>query len=449
MKEVKIDNGKMQATVQAGCHLGRDPSDPTENSNLQNSLLYQLDQAGLAVPDLGGIIHQTIGGFISTGSSGGSLRDSFSEQLVALKLIDGNGKTHLLSRENGSDRFFAAGVSMGLLGIITEATFNLAKKYDIIGEETTSTVRDCAIDLFGPGHAEKPGLQEYLNQTPYTRLMWWPQKRVERMVVWKARQMQAADYNQETGSPEDFKPKPYQQFPIFFGTDIPAQAAGGLFYTVVGNWHQAMRMIKIPWLARIILILIEWSYPKYILPTVIKAFIPLDSEKQPKGPQKFWDTWWRGLPMDNRADDKLMPTRFTEIWVPISQTQAVMQKMRDHYAKTGFAATGSYCCELYAAKRSDFWLSPSYQEDMFRVDIFWFGYNAGDPVTDYYPQFWNLLMEDFKCRFHWGKSMPAAPQYLEKQYPKWKDFMALRAEMDPNQVFVTDYWSKHLGIAPQ
>jgi hypothetical protein len=126
-----------------------------------------------------------------------------------------------------------------------------------------------------------------------------------------------------------------------------------------------------------------------------------------------------------------------------------MQKMRDHYRKKVFAATGSYCCELYTAKRSDFWLSPSYQEDVFRVDIFWFGYNAGDPVKDYYPQFWNLLMKEFKCRFHWGKSMPAAVPYLEKQYPKWKDFMALRAEMDPQQTFVTDYWRKHLGIAPK
>jgi len=323
------------------------------------------------------------------------------------------------------------------------------EKYDVIGEETTSTVKDCPIDLFGPGNVQKPGLQEYLSQTPYTRLMWWPQKHVERMVVWKARQMQAPDYNQATGVAGDLKPKPYSEFPIFFGTNIPAQAAGGLFYTVVGNWDQAMRTMKIPWPARIILKLIDWSYPKYILPPVVKAYVPLDSEKQPKGPLEFWDTWWRCLPMDNGADDKLMPTTFTEVWIPISQTRAVMQKMRDHYKKKGFDATGSYCCELYAAKRSDFWLSPSYQQDMFRVDIFWFGYNSDDPVTAYYPQFWNLLMKNFDCRFHWGKSMPAAPEYLEKQYPKWKDFMKLRAEMDPHQIFVTDYWRKHLGIAPQ
>jgi len=112
IKEVKIDKQKKQVTVQAGCHLGRDPSDPAQNSNLQNSLLYQIDRAGLAFPDLGGIIHQTIGGFLSTGSSGGSLNDSFSEQLVALKLIDGNGEIHEVSREKDSGRFFAAGVSI-------------------------------------------------------------------------------------------------------------------------------------------------------------------------------------------------------------------------------------------------------------------------------------------------------------------------------------------------
>jgi hypothetical protein len=202
MNKVEIDKRKMQVTVQAGCHLGRDPYDPAGVSNLENSLLHQLDQKGLAVPDLGGIIHQAVGGFVSTGSSGGSLHDSFGEAIIALTLIDGTGKKHQVTRAGKEDLFFAAGVSMGLLGIITEVTFRLVKKFDIKGEQTTTTVAGCEVDLFGPGGNGKPSLQEFLIKTPYTRLMWWPQNGVERMVIWKAHQMQDAEYDASTGTRE-------------------------------------------------------------------------------------------------------------------------------------------------------------------------------------------------------------------------------------------------------
>jgi D-arabinono-1,4-lactone oxidase len=463
--KVKIDAKKMTVIVKAGCHLGQDPYDPAGVSSRQNSLLYQLDQAGFAVPDLGGIIHQAVGGFISTGSSGGSLHGSFGESIIGLKLVDGTGKIHTLTRESGDDNFFAAGVSMGLLGIITEVTFKLVEKFNIIGEQTTTTVADCTIDLFGNGSAGKPSLKDFLYQTRYTRLMWWPQKKVERMVVWKAKVMEKADYNAQTGTPENFKPKPYWEFPVFpFGgtPNIPsegpseklAEGAGGLFYSIAGNWHQAIKSLQLSFLAKVAMKIVGWLYPKHILPAVLNAFNPLDTDpdpitKQPSGPQKFWDYWWSSLPMDNRVDDKLVPTDFTEIWIPISRTAEVMRTMRDYYKKKGLDATGSYSCELYAAKKSDFWMSPSYNEDMFRVDIFWFGYNAGDPAQVYYPQFWKLLVPEFPCRFHWGKYMPVDPNYQRRQYPKWDAFMALREQMDPNQIFVTQYWRERLGIKPK
>jgi len=470
--KVRIDAAKKEVRVKAGCHLGFDPYDPAGVSSWQNSLLYQLDQAGLGVADLGGIIHQAVGGFVATGSSGGSLQDSFGEAIIGLKLIDGTGKRHELTRASGDDKFFAAGVAMGLLGIITEVTFSLVQTFNITGEQSTTDIDKTPIDLFGNGANNKPSLEKFLYQKdfPYIRLMWWPQQKVERFVVWKAKRMEAGDYNAATGTPQNFKPQPYWEFPRFgkfnFKTgrfrqsDIPsegpaelmAEGAGGLFYSIVGNWHQAVALLKPGFLVKCALKFVDWLYPKNILPAVLNAFNPRDTDPdpvsgKPSGPQKFWDYYWSSLPMDNRVDDKLVPTDFTEIWIPISRTAEVMSTLRDYYRKAGYKATGSFSCELYAAKKSDFWLSPSHGEDMFRVDIFWFGYNAGDPQKVYYPQFWNLLMPKFSCRFHWGKYMPVDPSYLRQQYPKWDAFMALREEMDPQQIFVTTYWRERLGIA--
>ena len=447
MREVKIDKDKMTVKVQAGCHLGRDPYDPSGTSNLINSLFYQLDAEGLAVPDMGGIIHQTVGGFISTGSAGGSIMHAFSDQIAEIKIVDGTGILHTLNKDSG-DLFYAAGVSLGLLGIITEVTFKLVKKFDIIGEETTTTVDGCKIDLFGNGNGTKKSLKDFLIEKEYTRLMWWPQNGLERMVVWEATTMKESDYNKHTGTINDFHPKPYLEFQLMWGTEYPQEAAGGLFYSVVGNWKTIENLKSIPFFVKILLKIIGWFYPKHIMPEILKQFVPLDPEKNPKGAQKFWDVWYRGLPMDNRVNDILVPVEFTEIWIPIENAAQVMKKMRDYYTTAGYKATGSFSCEIYAAKKSDFWLSPSYNRDVIRVDIFWFKYNEGDPAKVYYPQFWDLLMndKDISCRFHWGKYMPVNPDYLKQQYPKLNDFLSIREKLDPDKIFVTDYWQKRLGI---
>jgi hypothetical protein len=74
-----------------------------------------------------------------------------------------------------------------------------------------------------------------------------------------------------------------------------------------------------------------------IIPVLFKPFVPLDAQKTPPGPQQFQDYGYAGLPMDNGVDDVLMPTYFTEIWIPVSKTQAVMTALRDHFAKGGKA----------------------------------------------------------------------------------------------------------------
>jgi FAD/FMN-containing dehydrogenase len=181
LSAVTFDDANKRVTVEAGCHLGKDPFDPAGTSTWHNSLFYQIDQRGWAVPDTGGIIHQTVGGFISTGSSGGSLKYSFDDSIIGIRIIDGNGQTHDLTREDSPELFYAAGVSMGLLGIITRVTIQCVDQFNIRGQQATTTYDDCAIDLFGPGGAGKPSLQSFLTDTDYSRLMWWPQRRFDRL----------------------------------------------------------------------------------------------------------------------------------------------------------------------------------------------------------------------------------------------------------------------------
>lgn len=445
MNAVHIDVGKKQVTAQAGAHLGRDPWDPTKISTLENSLLYQLDQVGLAIPDLGGIIHQTVGGFLSTGSAGGSTQFAFEEGLISIDIIhagpNGAQKTTFKrpSSNNPDDPFFGVGIAtMGLFGVVVSATFQCVPKFNIKGKETISTVENCAIDLFGAGSGSKPSLEAFFQQTQYTRLVWWPQENVKKMVVWQAEQIPSGP---------DFKPKPYQEVPYIFNSPIPATVAADLLFSAIGQWPQWLKdMLGDTEECKTIIQMVDSGFYPLILPAMLDIFVPVD--KPDKGPQQFQDVWWHGLPMDNQMSDRLFPVWFTELWIPLDKTQAVMNELLAFY-NASTQNTLAFCCEIYAGKHSQFWLSPAYQTDVIRIDVFWFANNQGNP-TDYYQKFWDLLAK-YNFRPHWGKYLPAGDSaqgapYLKSLYPKWDAWMRLRDQMDPNQIFVNDYWRAHLGI---
>ena len=296
--KVQINVEQKLVTVEAGCHLGYDPNDPTQLSTLQNSLFFQLDQAGLAVPDMGGITHQTVGGFLSTGSSGGSTQYGFGECLRSITFIpadsDSPQPVTLQYSDDADNPFFAAGIAMGLFGIIVSATFSLVERFNITGSEVTSTIADSEVDLFGSGGL-KPSLQQFLETTSYSRIMWWPQPRGNRLVVWKARQLKAN---------EPFLRNPYQEF----GND-PAdilQILAGILYKIIGRWPEALSIFNLPsndynfiknW--------VESNFYSGILPLILDKF-------QSFGTKQFQDFWYTGLPMDNEVSDRYFPVVFTE-----------------------------------------------------------------------------------------------------------------------------------------
>jgi D-arabinono-1,4-lactone oxidase len=459
-----FNDAQKQVTVQAGCNLSYDPYDPTQRSRYDNSLLVNLQRRGWALPDLGGIAHQTVGGFLSTGSSGGSLMYSLDDAIKEIRIINGKGDILVCSETQNTDWFYAAGVSMGLLGIISTVTFQCLDSFNIYGDEAiyhiASDTYNAPIDFFGE-RKNLPSLEKFLYEAPYSRLLWWPQKGVEKMVVWQAKRMTDADYNNPNACPwkkEGFEPKPYQEFPWLIGlmdSPVLAESLGGLFYTLIGRYPAWLVAVENPSLRGIIEFAFDKLFKPLILPFVINLFVTADSDKDgsAKGkPQRFWDTWWRGLPMDNQVDDTIMGTCFTELWIPIEQTEAVMKALRQLYVTNGFDATGTFSCEIYATKPSKFWFSPAYDANVLRVDIFWFLKNITSPTT-YYKQFWDVL-KPFSFRPHWGKYLPGSNQseykawqpYLAQQYSHWNDFMRLREESDPKQVFVTEYWAEHLGI---
>jgi hypothetical protein len=396
-------------TVQAGCTL--------------TSLFRQLDARGWALPSTAGITHQTVAGFLSTGSSGGSLFHSVSRQVIALRLVDGCGEVHVLRRDDDPNgRFFAAGVSLGLLGVITAVTMQCVEAFTISGSETTSSYSDCEIDVFGSGTPDKPSLEQFFRTREHARLMWFPQPGVERITVWRARRRTAAD--------GPFKRRPYHVFPLIAGSMRPAHVFLNLLLRVLDVINPPAPTSRA---GRALRALIEHSYP-----LLASGFLA-------DGSQLFQDTWWQGLPMDDLVDNALVPTQFTEMWFPLDRTGDVMRDLAAYFREGGYRHTGSFSTEIYCTPSSDFWLSPAFGQDVVKINLFWFAGNRGNPSTDFFPGIWQRL-KPLGYRMHWGKLLNGDATYLRAQYPRWDEFIALRARMDPCHLFVSEYWRTHLEI---
>jgi D-arabinono-1,4-lactone oxidase len=484
------DRANKLVEVDAGIHLGIDPSDPTHTSTVANSLLHILSEMGWMLSETGGISHQTVSGFLGTGSAGGSFTHSFAENVWSFRIIDGTGVVHDVSRAD--PEFYAHAPHLGLLGVVSKITFQCVDDFNIEGDEAITTPDHCAVDVFGPGDATRKSLADFLIGTEFARVEWWPQQGCERMLVWQAKRVPP-----KLG----FVPKPYQEF-----TSNPELAEFGIsvVYAIVSNLSDlghARDVLKPSYrqlseslaklarnkglgplgglgaragaalagsaidLATFAIApfsgVVESALPQ-MFPRLLSAFVPLDTTDS----QHFQDRGWHGLPMDDQANDVLLPLAFTEAWFPIGRAEEVLTAVRAHFdgapdPQSALRRTGINAWELYGARASEFWLSPSYtsgadewSEGAFRIDTYYYQSSADDPTRTFFPQFWDLFKGlGIPFRLHWGKHQPPVAardrtwvDVFSAQYPKWDDFLALRRRRDPNNIFLTDYWRDRLGL---
>jgi hypothetical protein len=451
----------MQVTVGGGCNLGYDPFDPSETSskNESSNLFYQLSQKGLAIKNVPDAIHQTIAGYISTGSSGGTMQHSFEESILAVRLVDGMGnvQTFTKSEDHLDSPFYGVVVSMGLLGIITQVTLQCVSAFDIIGQETITNVDDCEFDFFDKGNINKPSLEDFFTNTEFSRVLWWPFETLNRSIVWKAATMKASDYNSTTGIPPHFVAKPYQ--PLFpkWGSDttLPSRAIAATCFNLIATWPYCFYEIAgidptNPGPDKKAIIKFVDLVSPFLYPLITNLYFPCGNNNRP--PQVFWDNWVGSLPMDKvEFSDNLFDLIYSEMWIPANSAPQAISIINDFYIKNGYSATGFFTVEIFSAKRSNFWLSPAFGTDVIRINIMFFRASVID-ANDYFNQFWKLLFENnIPFRPHWGKNLPlpdssTGTKYLRDQYPRWDDFMNLRKKMDPDNIFLNNYWKTHLGI---
>lgn len=147
---ISVDKEQGQAVVWAGTRL--------------KELGELLHQQGLAMENLGDIDVQSIAGALSTGTHGcGITFGVLATQMVSCTIVTANGELLELDEKKDPERFKAAQVSLGTLGIITRMGLRLSPAYKLKYTSKKETF-DQVLD----------NLEEYKNNNRNFEFYWFP-----------------------------------------------------------------------------------------------------------------------------------------------------------------------------------------------------------------------------------------------------------------------------------
>lgn len=91
--------------------------------------------------------------------------------------------------------------------------------------------------------------------------------------------------------------------------------------------------------------------------------------------------------------------------------------------------------EVRTVAADDLWLSMAYREDVVGLHFTW---RQDEPaVRELLPAIEAALPSS--ARPHWGKVYTLDSGEVRRRHPRWEDFAALRAELDPERRFVNDH----------
>lgn len=206
-----VDRPHAHVRVEAGVHFAESPyihPVPGPRSQLHDWLARH----DLALPAVGGVVHQTVVGFLATGSAGGSKDHCLHDAIVEIELVDGRGCHHVLRR--GDEHFSAAGVSLGLLGVIISVTLELEPSFQVTGTEHFGS-------WARPADQRGPDTREYLFNHEYARMIWWPQ--TDQVQYWSC---------QRVAPRADFRPNPYIPMGL---RELEGQVVASVLLTLSGN----------------------------------------------------------------------------------------------------------------------------------------------------------------------------------------------------------------------
>jgi len=137
---------------------------------------------------------------------------------------------------------------------------------------------------------------------------------------------------------------------------------------------------------------------------------------------------------------RTVPFNEMEYQIPLQTGFACFEEIRAAMRKSGVQVF--FPLEFRFVKADDVWLSPFYQRDSISIS-----------VHQYYKQDYRPLFEvvepifrKYEGRPHWGKLHSCKAQDFAALYPRWQDFLDVRAQFDPKGKFLNAHMRDTFGI---
>ena len=128
--------------------------------------------------------------------------------------------------------------------------------------------------------------------------------------------------------------------------------------------------------------------------------------------------------------------------IPAEHARAVALEIQQCIAEHQFKVHFPVECRFVRA--DDIWLSPAYQRDSAYIAVHMY---RGMPYQDYFRHI-EEIFKRYNGRPHWGKMHTRTAGELAALYPHWNDFRRVRAELDPQGMFLNEYLRTLFDVDP-
>lgn len=133
------------------------------------------------------------------------------------------------------------------------------------------------------------------------------------------------------------------------------------------------------------------------------------------------------------ATQRLVKFNEMEYSIPVEAMEETINEMRSAMNREKFHVHFPVECRFAAG--DDIWLSPSYGRDSGYIAVHMY---RGMPYERYF-EVMERILQSRGGRPHWGKMHTLKAAQLKELYPMWQQFAQVRAQMDPEKLFLSSY----------
>ena len=344
-----------------------------------------LDGLGLAMANLGDIDAQTIAGALATGTHGtGSGLGGLATQVVGFELVLADGSVVACSSADRPDLFCAARVGLGALGVVATVTLQCVPAFSLVADERPMLL-EAVLESFDELAAANDHFEFY--------------------VFWGGRKALVKRNNRIPEGSGDVPPampgwRRWWEFSVMENTAFGALCrTGRLVPSAIPSLNR---------LSAAVLSARTYTAPSH------EVFV---------SPRRV---------------------RFveSEYAVPRESLLDVLASLRAAVPRLSHPVM--FPVEVRVAAADDIWLSTAYGRDTAYIAIHQY---TGLPYQEYFDVF-ESVMASVGGRPHWGKMHSLSAPSLRALYPKFDDFLAVRAAADPDGRFLNPYLTQVFCASP-